>query len=90
LSSAVWQKMGGSLGWLALVFIILNIISGLAWDVRTSNLLSTLTGGFLNRMVATDLHTYVLIPLVLTLVIHIALGVRSHLMPKGRIKANDR
>jgi hypothetical protein len=82
--------MGRSFGWLALVFTILSMISGFAWDVRTSKLMSTLTDGFVNRMVAIDLHTYVLIPLVLTLVIHITLGVRSHLMPKGRIKANDR
>jgi hypothetical protein len=90
LSSAVWKKMGRSFGWLALVFIVLSIISGFAWDLRTSGLMSTLTGGFVNRMVAIDLHTYALVPLVLTLVIHIALGARSHLTPNGRNKANDR
>jgi uncharacterized membrane protein len=89
LSNDVWTRIGQWFGWVTLIFIILIMVSGFAWDVRTSGLVSTLTGGILSRMVAVDLHTYVLIPLVLTLIVHVTLGVRGHLIGNGKRDDSD-
>ena len=89
LSGDVWTRIGRWFGWVTLVFIVLIMVSGFAWDVRTSDLVSTLTGGILNRMVAIDLHTYVLIPLVLTLIVHVTLGVRGRLTGNGKHDDSD-
>jgi thiosulfate reductase cytochrome b subunit len=61
-------------GWLALVLIALLVISGYGWDIRTSDLVSHLTAGLLNRVTAADLHQALIIPLLTFLACHVVLS----------------
>jgi hypothetical protein len=47
-------------------------VSGYGWDIRTSDLVSNLTGGLLNRALASDIHSFVVFALVAVLLFHIA------------------
>ena len=72
MSASIWDRMGRWSGWLALLFLVVSIVSGFAWDIRTSDLVSGLSGGLLNRTLGSDMHTFILVPLVLALLFHIA------------------
>jgi len=59
-------------GILAVVLLAISIISGLGWDLFSSDLISHLTGGLLNRLNSAELHRIVVIPLILLLLLHVA------------------
>ena len=59
-------------GILSIVLLILTIVSGYGWDIRTSELISRLTGGLLNKNNSMDIHSVVIVPFVVVLLIHIA------------------
>lgn len=79
LSGTFLSRIGRWFGWLALVLLLVSVVSGYAWDVRTTEYVSILTGGLLNRMIAADVHTYGIPLLILVLVVHIVVGVRKRL-----------
>lgn len=68
---SVVSRIRSAAGILAIVLLIVSFISGYGWDIRTSDLISRLTGGLLNRNNSMDLHNAVLLPLVVLLIIHI-------------------
>jgi hypothetical protein len=70
-SKSFWTKTQHLLGWLTLIVLAVTIISGLGWDIRTSNIILNLTGGFLNRELASDLHTISTAFLIALLLLHI-------------------
>jgi hypothetical protein len=77
LSAGTWSKIGRWSGWLALLFLIVSVVSGFAWDIRTSDVISGLSGGLLNRTVGSDLHTFILVPLFFALLLHIASRIKK-------------
>jgi hypothetical protein len=58
-------------GWFALLVLIVSIISGYGWDIRTSDVILNLTGGLLNRTLASDIHSVSVAVLVVILLLHI-------------------
>jgi hypothetical protein len=50
---------------------VVSIISGYGWDIRTSDLVSNLTGGLLNRALASDIHSFVIFALIVVLLFHV-------------------
>lgn len=72
VSKNFWTKTQHLLGWLTLLVLVVSIVSGLGWDIRTSDLISNLTGGLLNRALASDLHTASTAVLIMLLLLHIA------------------
>lgn len=77
MSAGTWSKIGRWSGWLALLFLTVIIVSGFAWDIRTSDFISGLSGGLLNRTLGSDLHTFILVPLALALLLHIAPSIKK-------------
>jgi cytochrome b len=67
---------------LTLLLLVVSIISGYGWDIRTSDLVSNLTGGLLNRKLAADLHSAIVFLLVAVLLLHIAPSVLRFFMKK--------
>lgn len=90
MGKTIWKRIGRWFGWITLIFIVMSIVSGYGWDIRTSDLVSTLTGRLLSRVTAASLHTYVLIPLVLTLIIHVTLAIRTRLTENEKREDNYR
>jgi hypothetical protein len=76
-SKDFWSKIQHISGWLALLLLVVSIISGYGWDIRTSDLVSKLTGGLLNRRLASDLHSAVVFLLVVLLLLHAAPSVKK-------------
>jgi hypothetical protein len=81
-SKGFWTKTQHLLGWLTLAVLAVSIISGLGWDIRTSNIILNLTGGFLNRELASDLHTVSTAVLIVLLLLHIAPSVGKPFVKK--------
>jgi hypothetical protein len=71
-SKNFWTKTQHLLGWLTLLVLVVSIVSGFGWDIRTSDLVSNLTGGLLNRALASDLHIVSTAVLIALLLLHIA------------------
>lgn len=71
-SKNFWTKTQHLLGWFTLLVLVVTIVSGFGWDIRTSDLVSNLTGGLLNRALASDLHTVSTAVLIVLLLLHIA------------------
>jgi hypothetical protein len=71
-SKNFWTKTQHLLGWLTLTVLVVSILSGLGWDIKTSNIVLNLTGGLLNRALASDLHTVSTAVLIVLLLLHIA------------------
>jgi hypothetical protein len=63
-------------GWFAFFLLIVNIVSGLGWDIRTSDFVYLLTSGLVNRATAADMHTFTVVPIVLLMLCHITLSFR--------------
>ena len=61
-------------GLLAAVLLVVTIVSGFGWDIRTSDLISSLTLGLLDRVTSAYVHGILVLPLVLLLLGHIVLG----------------
>jgi len=72
----LWSKIQDISGWFALFLLVVSIVSGYGWDIRTSNLISNLTGGLVNRTLSIDLHSFVVVILIITLLFHIAPSVQ--------------
>jgi thiosulfate reductase cytochrome b subunit len=70
----VLERVQRLCGWLAVALIGLLVISGYGWDIRTSDLVSRLTAGMLNRVAAADLHSALIIPLLTFLACHVVLS----------------
>ncbi len=69
-------------GVLSVVLLALIILSGYGWDIRTSELITRLTGGLLNKNTSMDLHNILILPLVVVLAIHIAPGLKRYFVTK--------
>jgi len=82
VSKNFWTKTQHLLGWLTLIVLAVSIVSGFGWDIRTSNLVSNLTGGLLNRALASDLHTVSVAVLIVLLLLHIAPSVEKLFIKK--------
>lgn len=67
-----WTKTQHLLGWFTLLVLVVTIVSGYGWDIRTSDLVSKLTGGLLSRTLASDLHVVSAAILIVSLLLHIA------------------
>lgn len=63
-------------GWLALMLLVVSIVSGYGWDIRTSDFVSNLTGGLLNRALSADLHSLVVVFLAIALLFHITPSIK--------------
>jgi len=61
---------------LAVLLLAISVISGLGWDLLTSDLISQLTGGLLNRFISADLHRLVVIPIIILLSLHVVLSLK--------------
>ncbi len=72
----LWSKIQDISGWFALILLGVSIVSGYGWDIRTSDLVSSLTRGLLNRRLSTDLHSFVVIVLIIVLLLHIAPSIK--------------
>jgi len=61
---------------LAFSLLAVSIVSGFAWDIRISEIMYHVTGGLLNRGLAADLHTFILIPMILALTLHMVPSIK--------------
>ncbi|HEY4674484.1 MAG TPA: hypothetical protein VIH48_00345 [Candidatus Bathyarchaeia archaeon] len=70
-SKNFWSRIQRISGWLTLLLLVVSIVSGYGWDIRTSDFVSNLTAGLLNRALAADIHSFVIFALLITLLFHI-------------------
>lgn len=82
-SKNIWSKIQVISGWLALILLVVSIVSGYGWDIRTSGFVSNLTGGLLNRTFSADLHSFIVIFLVMALILHITPSVKRFYAKKS-------
>lgn|GEM_PF-6331719 len=68
------RRIGFWCGILAVFLLAVSIVSGFGWDLLTSDFITGITGGLLDRFVSAELHKIVLIPMVFFLALHIILG----------------
>ena len=81
-SKSFWTKTQHAMGWLTLLVLAVSIVSGFGWDIRTSDLISNLTGGLLNRTLASDLHIVSTAILIVLLLLHVAPSIGKLLAKK--------
>ncbi len=67
--------------WLTYVLLVFFVICG--FGIVNPTLISSLTGGILNHSLSSYLHTTLALPVVVLLVIHGMIGLRSNLIRWG-------
>jgi len=88
MSKVLVSRIRSLCGILSVVLLAVIIISGYGWDIRTSDLITRLTGGLLNRNNSMDLHNVLIVPFVVLLAIHIAPSLKKYFVT-GKAKANS-
>jgi cytochrome b subunit of formate dehydrogenase len=72
---ALLHKIKKITHWTLLVIIILYVISGLG--ITYSNIITTITFGFLTKVLSFQIHNFLLIPFIMVLTMHIIFVVRK-------------
>ncbi|BDB99377.1 hypothetical protein [Saccharolobus caldissimus] len=66
-----------------MILFFIEFITGIGASPSTSGLVNKLTFGLLNRIISTEIHVAIAIPLTYFFILHMFIGLRNILLSKG-------